>query len=94
MKKFIVTTLIIAFLISCSSKLYTPIQSTATISLAELQKGRNLYITNCASCHQLYEPNKYNATEWVTIVDEMQPKAKITDEQKKLIYDYLINSPK
>jgi mono/diheme cytochrome c family protein len=64
------------------------------MSIDELKQGRDLYVNNCASCHQLYLPNKYTAKDWHYWLDDMQPKAKITDAQKQLIYDYLVNAPK
>ena len=93
MKKIFVYSLFLV-LLSCSSQLYMPTESSATNSLTELKKGRELYVNNCASCHQLYAPNKYDSKTWIHNLDEMQPKAKITDEQKKLIFDYLVNAPK
>ena len=79
---------------SCASTLYVPVESTNYIALEDLKKGRELYVNNCASCHQLYLPNKYDAVTWMKNLNEMQDRAKITDEQKILIYHYLENSPK
>lgn len=93
MKKILAFTLFL-ILCSCSTQLYIPTESSATISVSELKKGRELYVDNCASCHQLYAPKAYDAIAWQHNLDEMQPKAKITNEQKKMIYDYLVNAPK
>lgn len=82
------------FLFSCASQLYVPTESSTTVSVMALKKGRELYVNNCASCHQLYAPNKYDSKTWIHNLDEMQSKAKITDEQKKMIFDYLVNAPK
>jgi mono/diheme cytochrome c family protein len=82
------------FLVSCNSQLYIPLQEVNSISVENLKKGRDLYVNNCSSCHQLYLPNQYNNKAWQYNLDQMQTKAKITDDQKKLIYDYLINAPK
>ena len=71
--------------------MYVPVEGGNSISL---KKGRELYVANCSSCHQLFAPNKYNEKEWLLNLDEMQPKAKISNEQKKLIFDYLVNVPK
>ncbi len=93
MKKIILYSLFLV-LFSCSSQLYIPTENSTTISVLELKKGRKLYVNNCAGCHQLYTPNKYNALAWQHNLDAMQPKAKISDEHKKLIYNYLVNAPK
>lgn len=78
---------------SCKTMLYIPTTSTEHNSLEKLQEGRSLYVANCGSCHQLYLPNKYNATQWQHILDDMQTRAKINDMQKELIYKYLLSAP-
>ena len=93
MKNTVIILLAIIFQ-SCSSQLYIPISNVGEITKENLQKGRELYVNNCASCHQLYLPNKYDNKVWSFWLDDMQPKAKITNEQKQLIYNYLINAPK
>ena len=57
--------------------------------IASLQKGRELYINKCASCHTLYAPEKFNKTEWNKWVDKMAPKAKLTQEEKVLVKAYV-----
>jgi len=94
MKKVAILILALVFLQSCGTQLYVPTSNISRISIENLKQGRSLYVNNCASCHQLYLPNKYNNKDWSFWLDDMQPKAKITDNQKKLIYDYLVNSPK
>ena len=39
-----------------ADSLYVPTASdaTASVTLADLQAGRNIYINNCAKCHTLY----------------------------------------
>ena len=81
-------------LFSCASQLYVPTESVNSVSVENLKKGRALYTNNCSSCHQLYMPNQYNAATWKHNLDEMQERAKISDDQKKLVYDYLVSSPK
>ena len=94
MKKLILfSPLLIVLFASCSPELYQPIHSVNEVSLEDLKEGRNLYVYNCASCHRLYSPNKFNTNEWKININKMQPKAKITDVEKQLIFDYLVNSP-
>jgi mono/diheme cytochrome c family protein len=81
-------------LASCTTSLYVPSRSFGSISSEDLKKGRQLYITNCASCHTLYLPNQYDAVTWQHNLDEMQERAKINDMEKKLIFDYLVSAPK
>ena len=93
-KKQITIVVISSLFISCASQLYIPTESINSVSIENLKEGRKLYVNNCASCHQLYLPNQYDAQTWQHNLDEMQARAKITDNQKKLIYDYLLNAPK
>lgn len=77
----------------CSAALKVPTpadaQKTGT-QLSTLAKGREMYIDHCASCHNLYLPEKYTAAQWKTEVNVMQKKAKIDDVQKETILKYLI----
>lgn len=82
------------FLFSCASELYQPINSSKKTSLEDLKKGRATYVNKCSTCHQLKLPNKYNDKQWEVNLNKMQPRAKITDDEKLLIYQYLINAPK
>lgn len=81
-------------LFSCASKLYVPTESVNSVSAVNLKEGRQLYVNNCGNCHQLYMPNQYDSAAWKHNLDEMQARAKISDSQKKLVYDYLVNAPK
>ncbi len=93
MKKYCLYSLFL-ILFSCSSQLYVPKQASGSNTVAQLNEGRELYVNHCASCHQLYLPNQYTATEWVINLEEMQARAHITDNQRKTIYQYLVNAPK
>ena len=93
-KKQITIVIISSLFISCASQLYIPTESINSVSVENLKEGRELYAKNCSSCHQLYMPNQYDAVTWKHNLDEMQARAKITDDQKKLVYDYLVNAPK
>lgn len=86
---------IIAF--SCSPKL-TPTTTVvekevkAEVALTQNQiEGKLLFETNCAKCHKLYDPSTYNPEKWASILKWMQPKARITDEQRDKIYEYVTN---
>lgn len=93
-KVFLVSPLILLFFASCSTALYQPISDSAGVSLTDLKKGREIYVNNCASCHQLYMPNKFSDQAWMDNLNEMQERAKITDDQKLLIYQYITSEPK
>lgn len=78
--------------ISCTAQLYIP-SSDDVIIRTHLTEGRSLYINHCGNCHNLHLPKEYNRDEWKNYLDNMQHKAKISDDEKKLIYDYLVSHP-
>jgi hypothetical protein len=41
----------------------------------------------------LHLPNQYTEKVWSLNLDEMQVRAKITDAEKQLIYQYVTNDP-
>ncbi|OWP83828.1 hypothetical protein BWK59_08440 [Flavobacterium davisii] len=83
-------------LFSCSKKVISTSSTvqnnieTAKIELPlEIAEGKSLYENNCAKCHKLFPVSKHDKAGWVKTVDRMAPKAKITEAQKTLVYNYL-----
>lgn len=89
-RRTILTIFICCIIISCSRQLYMPASTDAT-QQQQLLAGRKLYVDHCGSCHNLHLPKEYNEEGWQKQLNEMQVKAKITDEEKKLILKYLIS---
>jgi hypothetical protein len=81
---------------SCSPSFYTPTAKTTSDPklLADLSSGRALYLQKCGKCHKLHSPKQYNAEKWQHNLEKMQPKARISNDEKALIYAYLTNDPK
>ncbi len=75
----------------CSAALYSPTPSDVTegTTLDRLQKGRGLYVAKCGSCHTLKLPSEHPPTVWRENLDEMQTRARITDAEKELMFEYL-----
>jgi hypothetical protein len=66
-------------------------QKVPDISLEKANAGYALYKSKCASCHRLYAPSEYTISKWEKTLIKMYPRAKVTsEEQKKLIRDYLV----
>lgn len=86
------------FLANCSttSKFYTPaeINTSASVSLAELNQGKELLMGKCGDCHRTPAPRKHDAAGWTETLKAMQPKAKISDAETNLIYKYLTSEVK
>lgn len=91
-KIFIIIVFTSCILYSCGSLLYMP-SVTDPVQQERLLKGRKLYVEICSSCHNLHLPKSYTAEEWKQNIDKMQKRAKISDEQKELIYEYVTSHP-
>ncbi len=93
MKNKIIVAIILPFILyGCGPTLFMPV-STDVIKQQQLLLGRKLYADHCSGCHNLYFPEELDTKEWEDQLDEMQVRAKITDEEKKLIYEYLTSQP-
>jgi mono/diheme cytochrome c family protein len=96
-KRIAISIIVVLFLVGCVSTLYIPTEIDAAkynISLDTLKTGRELYLNNCGSCHNLYLPTQYVKQDWVQIMEKMQKPAKIDNSQKELINKYLETSCK
>jgi cytochrome c5 len=51
-------------------------------------KGKDLYNTRCAECHDLPKPTQYNETRWALILDSMKDKAKLDDKSFAMVKLY------
>jgi len=93
-KATIIIILFLAF-VSCTTKLYTPSEANVnkrqTASLAELQQGKEIFSAKCGRCHKLPKPEKHQPEEWTKILEKMAPKAKLTADQKALVFKYISN---
>lgn len=75
---------------ACSpNKAITKESNTIAVKMNKDEAGKMLYENNCAKCHDLYSPKDFNAEQWKPIMLSMQKKAKISDEEREIIYAYL-----
>lgn len=58
-------------------------------TLADLQRGQELYVGHCSTCHQLYRPEAYPADKWRGFVNEMLGRAKLEPPQGQDVIRYL-----
>lgn len=92
-KALLVIAVIGAFVYACSPKTATTAKTSEVKKIEltpELAEGKSLYENNCGKCHKLFESTKHTKEDWVPTLDRMAKKAKITDEQKASIYNYLV----
>ena len=55
-------------------------------------EGRDLFMSKCGGCHQLFDPNSYTKVEWNKIMLAMQEKSKINDQQKNEILNWIFET--
>ena len=95
--KSILLTSITIVAISCSPKVIPTTQNIeeevkSEVALSQNQiEGKAIFEANCAKCHKLYEPSSRTPEKWASVFKWMQPKAKITDEEREKVYDYVTN---
>jgi hypothetical protein len=80
-------------LCACSPALYMPTIADADrtgVSTDSLLIGRTLYVNHCGSCHNLHLPEQYTRQHWEKEIPEMQQKAKISEEEAKLITNFIL----
>ncbi len=59
-------------------------------TLAELDRGRSLFVARCSSCHPLPLPESVDAERWSEVVDDMAIPAHLDTESARLITRYLV----
>jgi len=78
---------------SCAPALWSPAREQYSESVyTELQKGRSTYVGHCGACHNLPLPERKNASEWAVYVEKMGARAHLDPDQKKSIYQYLMEA--
>ena len=91
MKKSIAITILgTAFVVSCGPK-STAVTGPKFSSAEHLAQGKTVFENSCNKCHKLPDPAKHDDQGWIKTLSRMAPKAKLTDEQHQMVYDYLIS---
>lgn len=86
-----------ALFLSCATRLPIPTledrdrvsQEWPSAKLEDLRDGRKLYLENCAGCHSLHLPSEFTRTAWGKVLDRMQSKTRLKDEEMTAILRYL-----
>jgi len=61
-----------------------------SITLAELDHGRSLYVGHCGNCHLPPKPSEHSAEEWPVHVAEMSERAGLDHAQEELVVRYVV----
>ena len=76
--------IVVVLLSACSGS-----SNNSSAGTTKFPEGKDLYVSKCTACHKAYEPQLHTKDEWQKILDDMGRKAKLTDNEKQLILDYL-----
>jgi mono/diheme cytochrome c family protein len=57
--------------------------------VADLDRGRSLYLARCSRCHQAVAPSRLSAHEWPRQVEEMKQGARLDGPELELVLLYL-----
>ena len=60
------------------------------LTLADLERGRETYVTRCSACHLTPSPTRYTAERWPRLLDEMAARAHLSDAQREDVLHYLV----
>lgn len=69
-------------------------QILAQYSQEQLTQGNTIFTNSCGNCHKLKLPETRTAEKWNSIIKRMIPKAKLSDEEGKLVRAYVIANSK
>ena len=59
-------------------------------SLAELERGRNLFVHRCIECHTLPAIWKYSREDWPKIVNDMSYRASLKPQDREAVISYIL----
>lgn len=59
-------------------------------TVADLERGRTLYVLRCSGCHTLLLPATRRPQEWPRLVDEMAEKARLKPGERDDVVRFLV----
>ncbi len=76
-------------------KLYSIAQARwPSITQHDLEMGRSIFTTRCSKCHKAQAVKSRSEREWVKVIIKMAPKAKLTEEEKIKLTQYVFAARK
>lgn len=97
MKKLLIIFCISFVVFACSHKTTTTVTKTestiktesASVTHAQYEEGKTVYEAKCGNCHKLKNPERGNMTQWTKWIDSMAKRAKLTDDEKIQVSNYV-----
>lgn len=75
----IIFSLILLFIAGCAA------------TIIYCSKGEELYYNKCSGCHRLHSKTEFTSEKWKSEVEEMSKKARLNEDEKRMIIEYLTN---
>lgn len=60
-------------------------------TLDELKEGQAIYKNQCTECHKAFTITKFSEKKWKHEIDDMSPKAKLTETQKEKLSKFILS---
>lgn len=57
----------------------------------KLKKGKSIFTGECTDCHKAFVIEKFSEKKWNHEIDDMSPKAKLTEEQKQNLTYFVLS---
>ncbi len=57
----------------------------------ELKEGNSIYKNQCRECHKNFTITKFSEKKWKHEIDDMSPKAKLTEDQKLKLTKFILS---
>jgi len=57
---------------------------------AALAHGREIYVSQCTTCHSAQRVAKFSASEWPGIVHDMGHRAKLAPAEERAVLEYVL----
>ena len=65
-------------------------EANSKFTAEQLESGKTLFTGNCAKCHGLKVPESRTPEQWEKVLQRMIPKARLSEEDGKLVRAYVI----
>jgi cytochrome c2 len=98
MQRLILTLLpiLISQFVGCETANYAPLVTKSTlrtrqeVDLAQLNRGRTLFVHRCIECHTLPPLWHYTPKDWTEIVDSMSHRASLKPAERDAVIAYIL----
>ncbi len=92
---------LLAFVVGCRSleELAPPVEVTVlqatdqqALDIEAMQRGRQIYITNCAKCHVVEAVGDYTMDQWRQLLPEMAKESKLDEQRAADVRVYVLTT--